>query len=283
MILALALATLLEIQPSQTGPGIQQVKGPHLALWNEEQVSSENDLLLITIGGTNSQPRELLAFKQEAVRFGYHAIGVDYPNTVISTTCRTMPSPTCFDEYREEVVFGTPVSDIVQVNPTNSIENRILKLMRYLQIQNPAQWSQFFLGGHLNWEKVVLAGHSQGSGHIAYLAKKHRVHGVIMFAGPQDGNASWLSQPGLTPVDRLYFFFHLKDFFGSEFQVDSAKVLLNDPHAEVSAIDNSIAASSKAHIFMTNAPSDDPHNSLTKSGFVQVWQFLLRRLSFESP
>ena len=118
---------------------------------------------------------------------GFHVISIDYPNNVVSTTCSNSTDSSCFDDFRQEINFGTPVSAVVQVDSANSIVNRLSKLLVYLAKQDPAGgWAAFLKGNQPRWDKIVIAGHSQGAGHAAYLGKCFKLAGVLMFSGPQD-------------------------------------------------------------------------------------------------
>ena len=98
-------------------------------------------------------------------------------------------------------VFGTPVSDVVDVDGLNSIYTRILKTLEYLTDNYPDHnWGQYLQrSGGIEWSKIIIGGHSQGSGHAAYIAQKFLVDRVLMFSGPNDysnyysDTAPWVS------------------------------------------------------------------------------------------
>ena len=102
-----------------------------------------------------------------------------------------------------------PVSDKISVRPANSILNRLQKLLVYLVKQDPdGGWGEFVADGQPVWSRIVVAGHSQGAGHAAYLGKMFPVDKVLMFSGPQDyfddldKPAPWLARPSATPPSR---------------------------------------------------------------------------------
>jgi hypothetical protein len=61
----------------------------------------------------------------------------------------------------------------------------------------------------INWHKIVLVGHSQGSGHVAYLAQTQYCHRAVMISGPQEGsslrNGISLSNDTHMTVNRLHW------------------------------------------------------------------------------
>lgn len=269
-----------EITPSATAPGIYDITGKHIVLVPK----TSNGLLLLTIGGTNSKPSEFKNVQQWGLDLGFTVLGIDYPNMVICTTCRTAPDLTCFDNYREEIMLGNPVSDIVNVNKANSILNRIQSLIKYLvKTEGLNKWKAFLNSDQsLNWNKVAVVGHSQGSGHAAYLGKMFSLKGVVMLAGPHDswqnGSAPWLYRKGATSPNKYTSFLHEKDFFGSEYQAAAARVLMNDESIPMTRIHDQIEVNSTAQIYVSDVPFQDPHNSLTFPVYKNVWNILLRRL-----
>ncbi len=97
--------------------------------------------------------------------------------------------------------------------------------MQYLQTQNPSEnWSQFLDNSNkIIWEKVVIAGHSQGGGHAGMIAKNYKVARVLMFGAPKDYHtyysqaANWINSQNQTPSNRYFVFTHSSDDFGCTF------------------------------------------------------------------
>lgn len=265
-----------EIAPSATDPLISQARGPHLALVDPQV--EPNGYLLLSLGGTNSIPSDFLSFDRQAAQNGYSVLALDYPNTVITTTCRTSPQPDACTLFREEIVAGEQVSDLVEVDRNNSIEHRLESLLRYQADRDPERFGAFITENGPAWEKIVVVGHSQGSGHAGFLAKKHPMQAAILLAGPQDmtaaGPASWMSAPGATPSDRFLSFLHRDDFFDSSSQLDAVRVLRNDPQASPILVDHQAPDSP---IIMSKAKVRDPHMSVIGSEFSDIWQSLLQQ------
>lgn len=252
-----------EVFPQDTDKNIRMVKGPHQVYAAKTRASK----VLITIGGTNSHPADFKNVHEWALAKGYNVLGIDYENDVSSTLCQKMTDYTCYDDYRSEIVFGQPLSDLIRVNETNSIAHRILKLLLHLR------WN-------VDWENVVLVGHSQGAGHVAYLAKHFQVSKVIMTGGPHDyypghGPADWTLERSETDPSKFYSFLHWQDFFGTEAQIGSSRVLMGDLNAEVVKISDEVPSGAKGQIFISDLPFPDPHNSFTSEKYNKVWDFLL--------
>ena len=266
-----------EISPQQTDSAITQARGPHLALVNNQVLP--NGHLLLSLGGTNSLPSDFLPFNEVAAQEGYAVLALDYPNTVITTSCKTSPEPDPCTLFRREIVSGEQVSQLVEVDRSNSIENRLESLLRYQAKNDPENFAQFMTESGPAWEKIIVVGHSQGSGHAAFLAKQHPLGGVILLAGPQDttdaGPASWLSAPSATEPENYLSFLHRDDFFNSGTQLDAVRLLREDPQAAVSVVDYQ---SPTGPIVMSTAEVRDPHMSVITPQYKEIWQGLLRRV-----
>ena len=191
---------LLRVEPQLTDPAIEAVHGPHLAGYDPQAASAHR--LFVFFVGTGGKAEGSLPIDSAFAKWGYHAISLDYEDNVVAVSCEHSLDSACFDHYREAIVTGAPVSEKISVDPANSILNRLQKLLAYLVKQDPGGgWGEFVADGQPAWSRIVLAGHSQGAGHAAYLGKMFKVDKVLMFSGPQDyladldKPAPWQSRP----------------------------------------------------------------------------------------
>lgn len=179
---------------------------------------SSNGKLLVFLVGTNAKTAGYTYFLNLAANLGYHAVAVSYHNSpTVGSVCGNSADSPCFDKYRQQVCFGTPGST-AGVDSLNSIATRTRNLLTYLNRTYPAAgWGQFVAGGRPVWGKVALSGHSQGSGHAMYLAKRLGCERVVMFSGTDDVSvyyrrvAHWERLPGATPPSRLHDLLHLRN------------------------------------------------------------------------
>lgn len=260
-----AQAQQSDIPPALTNKDIQQIKGVHQAFWNVEKPQGSH--LLVSFGGTNSIPSDFSAFNSLAADLGYDVLAIDYDNSIITTTCKESADPKCFDHFRQEIVTGKSVSSLIEVNTINSLEKRIEHLLKHLQTKDVKRWGAYLKNGKVQWQKIVAVGHSQGSGHAAYLGKIHVLQGVILLAGPQDRFANgqkvgWLKLPSQTRPDRYFAFLHREDFFGSDYQVSNMMILRNSQKAS-------------PNIVITTEKVRDPHMSVILPQFKEAWKSLL--------
>lgn len=213
-----------EIAPQATDADINIALDPHLVRLSAS--NHANGRLLVFLASSRVPPSTAEIFQREAALLGYRVIGLSYPNTPgLASFCPPSANPqACYENVRLQVITGEPQTGFVSVNRANSIDNRLTKLLEYLDRVFPGEaWSQFLDDdGNVKWNKIVVAGHSQGAGHAAMIAKLRTVHRVVMLSGITDGvglqAAQWVTI-GATPATRYYGLAHAKDaqFIGYDF------------------------------------------------------------------
>lgn len=174
---------------------------------------------MLFIGGSYSVPKDYNYITDLGATIGLDVISLSYPNGVATAPLGTSSDKFIFDNYRDELCFGNPVSNEVSVDLLNCITTRATKLVIFLKTTYPDQnWGQYLSSTNtLLWNKIIVSGHSQGSGHACYLGKKNLVDRVVMFSGPNDYHtffnapANWLTVNGLTPVNKYFSLLHTRD------------------------------------------------------------------------
>lgn len=207
-----------EIGPMLTSVAININLSPHVVI-NPDPAVAAKGRLFVMLPGTGAVPRFYRFILRTGAPRGYHAIGLTYPNDeAIGTLCDNSTVADCAGLARNEVITGADTSPLVNVNQANSIAGRLTALLTYLAVTFPNEgWGQYLVSGQPNWPLITVAGHSQGSGHAAYLAKLQNLDRSVMFSGPADvgivqgSPAPWLSLPNITPVSRQYGFTHTAD------------------------------------------------------------------------
>jgi hypothetical protein len=201
------------VAPAQTDPAITTALDDHYAYVNTT-VTAKN-LLVVFFPGTGADPRDYRTFVQEAANLGYHAIGLMYPNSVtVNSLCITTNDTTCHSNVRREIIDGTDRSAAVDVDTTNCIIHRLVKLLQYLQTVQPSEhWDQYLSGGAPNWPKIIVSGHSQGGGMAGIMSKYYPVHRAIIFSDMDFLSSGripdWVDNPA--HADILYTLVHPKD------------------------------------------------------------------------
>lgn len=201
-----------QVRASETDPEIPFELARHQVWINPN--CNPRGLLLLHLPGTFDNPSRTSLFPALAANNGYHVLGLKYPNDLSAqTACRESTDPDCYENFRREIVEGTDLHPDIEVDAANSIENRLRKLLQHLATAFPAEaWGQYLIGQEIQWNKVVVSGHSQGGGHAGFMAKDRVLARVIMFASPNDYDAvneaaaAWTSAPHLTPDSAYYAF-----------------------------------------------------------------------------
>ena len=276
-----------KVIPHLTDTLISDDQPDHEILLN---VDNSDRPLLVFFGGTGSSPEQYVALRNFAAEEGFTVISLSYMNEVATASLRNLAEREIFGHYREEICFGTPISDQVMVDSANSIHNRLVKLLQYLERNRPMeQWGRFLdQYRQILWSDLILAGHSQGAGHAAYLAKHFAVNRVVMFSGPNDFSnhfeqpAPWLGQMGETEPQRHFAYLSLfDDAVPFEHQLANLRSLSLQEFSDTVRVDDAAPPYDFAHILYT---TQNPglvlihHNVPVKNSPLNklVWTYLLQ-------
>ncbi len=271
------------VQPVQTDPNYSSTDKSHYVIRNTK---THLNKLLLFIGGSYSTPKDYNYICEHAASIGLDVVSLSYPNNVATAPLGTSTDEFIFDNYRDELCFGNQVSNVVTVDVLNSISTRITKLLIYLKTTHPDQnWAQYLTTSNtLIWNKIIVAGHSQGSGHACYLGKKNLVERVLMFSGPNDYStnfsspANWLFQSGQTPINKHFSLLHTHDElvpFGN--QVANLKALgLLTAIESPTLVDNLSSPYSNAHAMSLNIVAISFHSSTIggNAKLPNVWTYM---------
>jgi hypothetical protein len=206
-----------EVSPKAVDTRVDTALEPHIAI-NPSPEPEPAHKLFVFLPGTGGTPEMYKLILRSGASRGFHALGINYPNpTAVGVLCEATLDPNCYIDVRREIITGTSLSALVNVDGPNSIVTRLTETVTYLNQNHPQEgWGQYLLGnGQLDWSKVVLAGHSQGGGHAGVMAKMFSMSRVVYFASPADWDfntpAAWIDLPNVTPASRQYGFTHLED------------------------------------------------------------------------
>src|SRR4051794_9848430 len=129
-------------------------------------------LVFMSGGGVTNLPQDWLEMGSEGGRLGYHTIVLAYRNeapiqTLPPDGCGTSidppeSPPNCALNARMEILDGKGESPVVNVDPANSIENRLTKALVHLRTAYAGEgWAQFLDTGDVpKWSEIVVAGAS---------------------------------------------------------------------------------------------------------------------------
>ncbi len=205
------------ILPKDTDAQIDTATEAHYVCLNKA-VAARNQLFVF-FPGTGGLPRHYQLISNTAADMGFHVINLRYYNfNAVNTLCGGLNTDLdCYGKVRLEIIDGTDRTDLINVSRVNSVENRLIKLLQYMQRNYPNDgWEQFLHADSINWSRIVTSGHSQGGGHAAIIAKYHKIARVVMFAA-MDYNgrvmkpANWIGANNATSASAYYGFSHQRD------------------------------------------------------------------------
>jgi hypothetical protein len=280
--------TRILVSPTTAASCVTTYTTPHQAF--PPAITAKN-ILVVFIPGTDGSPSDASLILQRGASRGYHTVGLSYPNPdSVNTTCNiSAPSSlACHGEVREEILTGSNTSSLISVDTNNSIEGRLLALLKYL---NTEGWGQYLSGEQILWNKIYLTGHSQGSGHAAFQAKRKLLGRIVLLSGTSDYSATfatvppWMSLSSATPAASYYGFIHLADplanYSGNMTQVSDAWLSPMGITGSLTSVDSGPGspAYGNSHRLSTNAcaaGSDLTKDACTlANGYQSVCDYLL--------
>lgn len=202
-----------QVRASDTDDDISFELFKHYTYYNPS--CDANNILLVHLVGSFDNPVSTQYFPTVAANNGFHVVSLKYENNIAAqTACGESNDADCYYKFRKEIIEGVDLSEEVEVNVANSINNRLLKLLQYMDANTTGQnWSNYYNDGDINWSNIIISGHSQGGGHAALIAKEKNVKRALMFASPNDYSefyeepAPWTINDSSTP-DSLYYGFN---------------------------------------------------------------------------
>jgi hypothetical protein len=274
------------VKPNQTDNSYPSADESHYVVRNTK---THLNKLFLFIGGSYSTPKNYNLVCDNASTIGLDVISLSYPNNIATAPLGTSSDQYIFDNYRQEICFGSPVSNVVNVDTLNSIATRTIKLLQFLKTAYPDQnWGQYLTSsGSLQWSKIIISGHSQGSGHACYLGKKNLVDRIVMFSGPNDystnfnASANWLFQTSQTPTNKYFGLLHTQDeIVPFNYQVANFRALgLLTTSQMPTLVDNLTAPYGNANTMSLNVSALSYHNSTIGANSIlpAIWTYMLTR------
>lgn len=211
----------LDVRPSTTASEIQAADAPHIVLFD---ASNANGNLLLWMPGTSGSPRigPQLNFPQFAAQQGYRVVMLSYiTEQGVSNICvgkNLRANRRCAEDFRQKRIFGNGGFSLIADQPQDAIVHRLSKLLQQLTAtRKDEHWDQYLnADGSPRWERIAVAGQSQGGGHAAFIAKTRAVARVVMLSGGWDMSApgeiaDWYAKPSATPPERWYAAYHVEE------------------------------------------------------------------------
>ncbi len=271
-VTALPVIDEYRVAPEATDPAIttQTIGDPVQYAYLPQNPLLRKDRLFVFIPGTISTPSSYNDVCQTAAYSGYYSFAVAYSNiSPVEAYAGLNPDDHTVENILEEFLTGNNTSNRLTVTRANSFENRIIKMIAFMDSLRPDQnWKQFLTQDqNLNWKKISVAGHSQGSDHAMYMSKKRTLFRAGFFAGPgnfklRNGSyPSFMQEPGLTPPANLYGFNHTGDRVRLWRDVRETWQVIGVPGAPEDVDDKKVNG---AHQLTTSVPMNDEHSGIVQ-------------------
>lgn len=248
--------------------------------------------LLLFLPATRAVPRDYRAFLDTAESAGYHVLGLDYWNIGMSVAQTCGARAGCYGDVQANRFDGSHPSRFSAIAKSDSILARLTHSLTMLAARDPSGgWDRYLSHGGIRWDRIVVAGHSQGGGESAFIAHRHRVQGALLFASPvaTDGTvvARSLLRSGRTPMARYYGFDASGDVYFRRIQGSwdamglggsTRRSMISDtiPVGAGRALVTRMPLGSPGESHSRLITDDGPRNAIGEPLFRPVWLWMLR-------
>ncbi|NKF20795.1 BPSS1187 family protein [Solimonas marina] len=274
------------VAPDEADPTVKHYLRDSYAMIDRRAVTDDAPLFVFLVGTTGS-PDSSKTMLAVAAASGYRAISLMY-DTMPATNqaCHHDPDPSCSARFREKRAFGDDVTADIPDAPNEAVVPRLRAMLSMLAQRYPSEgWGGYLQVGELVWSRIAMSGHSQGAGLAAYIAQRHELARVVLFSSPWDyyresGDhgkkrvAPWLSGTGVTPVDRWYAMYHVREPHADDIARAFHALGLDATHIRLATLAPARAGSE--HTSVSNdytTPRDD--HGLPR--YLSDWSFMLGR------
>ncbi|MDH5740156.1 MAG: hypothetical protein OEY77_07520 [Nitrospira sp.] len=177
------------------GPDANVGLGYHVVAFPNRAINPQH--VHVHLGGSGGRPFNpnssefgARTFLEESLTSGFIVIQPAYHNRSRingSVECGGNPDvDNCAGRVREEKIFGTDLSNVVDVPLADSIAQRLITIVSYLKNSGFEFPVEFTTDSSVDWTKLNIGGHSQGSGHALYIGKTFGAHHVCIIGGIHD-------------------------------------------------------------------------------------------------
>jgi dienelactone hydrolase len=270
------------VTPESTDSSIHRFNDAHYVVFERSTTSAAP--LLVFMPGTGGMPQRTSDFADLAAHQGYRVIGLEYTDEpAVAQICPRDRNPDCSANFRQKRIFGDDVTDVIDDRPSESVVNRLVKLLSLLQREHPLEmWSSYLIDGQPDWSRIAVSGLSQGAGMAAYIAQKKRVARVILFSSPWDNYgprqtlAPWLrAGHGETPSELWFAAFHAKEPTAALIARAYSALEIPQSQIRVFSLDPAPTAPPTAYHPSVVANGPTPRTADGQPAYLDDWRFLL--------
>jgi dienelactone hydrolase len=277
-----AVYKIIKVKPSKLDQSVRMADDPHIVFYDPKVKNNKILLWLTGTGGTTKHVPEL--FINTALESGYRVIALSFISEPgVSQVCigDTLNSDTdCAAEFRRMRIYGTPAFSLIPDKPQDAIVPRLTKLLQSLSKSDlQGGWSAYLKNENPDWNKIAIAGQSQGGGMAEFIAQNNSIDRVISFSGGWDYSdskekkiAGWYFNKSKTPVEKWYAAYHIDEV--------AAKSLIEICTALKIPKDHIFALDKKIDFSLENPNKGNKKNPYHTEGikntiYKPVWQTML--------
>jgi hypothetical protein len=214
---------IVRVKPSATNVTIHTWDTAH-AVYYDAKI--KNNKILLWLAGTNGTALNVpVEFFNTALNQGYKIIALSYITVpAVSQLCREAvldENAACAADFRRKRIYGDNDFSLIKDEPQDAIVPRFVNLLQWLaKNDSPGNWRQYLNeeGVEPIWNKVAIAGQSQGGGMAEFIGQQESVARVISFSGGWDYSSSkdkkiatWYFNKNTTAMEHWYATYHINE------------------------------------------------------------------------
>jgi hypothetical protein len=280
-----ATLTTYRVAPNDVDPAIERYNEPHVVIFDRDVDPAAKPLLFMP--GTGASPAGVNEFLTLAATLDYRAISLSYNNRpAVAAVCAKDPDADCADKFRRKRIFGEDVTARIDDKPEESIVRRLVKLLGALHKEHPAEnWGQYLDGDAPRWDRIAVAGHSQGAGMAAYIAQRKQVARVVLLSGPEDSYggqgterlAPWVRDGnGTTPAALWFAAYHTNESGARRIALAYQALNVPEPNVRILALESAERQRNDHYHWSVVMSRETPRNAMGGATYEDDWKFLLR-------
>lgn len=261
------LADPIVLVPSELDPATDRFPGATHRVYLPAAGTTVRDELFVFLPGTGNHPAAFDRLARIAAHAGYRVLVLAWDSERHpSEYCLSLPlgeQEACRTAVFHEKAYGQDRTPVVDIDEADSVVGRAVRVLEAIEARLPGGGAATYLdGGSLAWDRLVLAGFSQGAVMVGYLSRDHAVARAVLLAGGCDSVdvggtvrlAAWCTSPRATPADRTWALRHVSDEPEEDRAIHEAYGLFAfGDYLDVGAA--SPAYCSGTHLFETSLPS----------------------------
>ena len=214
---------IIKVKPSTADVSVTYWDSAHVVYYDPKIKNNSILLWLTGTGGTsNNVPTD---FFKTALQQGYRVIALSFISVpAVAQLCMgdyLDANSNCAADFRRRRIYGDNDFSLIKDEPQDAIIPRLVKLLQYLTKNDiSGNWSLYLEKGmsKANWNKIAIAGQSQGGGMAQFIAQYENILKVISFSGGWDYSnsrdkkiAGWYFNKNVTPMGNWYATYNINE------------------------------------------------------------------------